>query len=232
MHDDAVNPNDESTTDAATTASVVPGDGVDDTSTSERADVTPGGAGAATELPAPNRKRAAIILVTIVALLAGFFGYVAMAPKGKPADGTLPVNPAGFAVPDVRLPRLDGTGELGVRDLAGKVVVINFWASWCGPCKEEAPILAEAEKRWREQGVVFLGIDTADKDDEARAFELQYGIEYESIVDQSGDIARNWGVTGYPETFFIGKDGRVVSKYISNIDVVSLDQNITDALNA
>lgn len=229
MHEDAVNPSDEPAQDGLTPAAAEAITAVESDGTEP--DVAAVG-DAASALPPPNRKGAIIVFAAIIALLAGFFGYVAMAPKGKPADGTLPVNPAGFAVPDVRLPRLDGNGELAVRGYPGKVVVVNFWASWCGPCKEEAPILAEAEKRWRDKGVVFIGIDTSDKDVEARAFEQKYGIEYESMVDPSGDVARKWGVTGYPETFFIGKDGRVVSKYISNIDVVSLDQNITAALSA
>jgi cytochrome c biogenesis protein CcmG/thiol:disulfide interchange protein DsbE len=184
------------------------------------------------DVPPPSRRGAAIALIAIVVVLAGFFGYVAMAPKGKPADGTLPPDPTGYAVPDVRLPKLNTAGELGLRDLAGKVIVVNFWASWCGPCKEEAATLAAAEKKWRSQGVVFIGIDSADKNAEAKAFEKTYGIEYESIVDPSGDVGRNWGVTGYPESFFIGKDGRVVSKYISNIDAITLDQSVMAALAA
>ena len=191
-----------------------------------------GTASASTELPPPSRKPAAIALIAVVVVLAGFFGYVAMAPKGKPADGTLPPDPTGYSVPDVRLPKLNTAGELGLRDLVGKVIVVNFWASWCGPCKEEAAILGNAERKWRDQGVVFIGIDSSDKNAEAKAFEKLYGIDYESLVDPDGTTGRNWGVTGYPESFFIGKDGRVVSKFISNIDAISLDQSIAAALNA
>lgn len=187
----------------------------------------------AAEVPAPtNRRGAATVLIAIVVLLIGFFGYVAMAPKGKAADGTLPMDPVGYEVPDVRFPRLDGKGELGLRDYTGNVLVINFWASWCGPCKDEAAILADAEKRWRDQGVVFIGIDSEDKDVDAKAFEQKYGIEYASIVDNAGVIRRDWSVTGYPETFFVGKDGRIVSKWISNIDAVSLNKSIEAALAA
>jgi len=182
--------------------------------------------------PAVNRRGAAIVLVAIVAVLAGFFGYVALAPKGKPADGTLPINPVGFAVPDLRLPKLNTPGELGLRDLAGKPVVINFWASWCVTCKDEAAIMGAAERKWRDKGVVFIGIDASDKNDEAIKFEALYGMDYESLVDSDGVVGPNWGVTGYPETFFVGKDGRIVSKFISAIDAQTLDQRITEILNS
>jgi cytochrome c biogenesis protein CcmG/thiol:disulfide interchange protein DsbE len=182
--------------------------------------------------PTVNRRGAAAVLVVIVVVLAGFFGYVAMAPKGKPADGTLPMDPIGFAVPDLRLPTLNKPGELGLRDLVGKPVVINFWASWCVTCKEEAAIMGDAERKWRDKGVVFIGIDASDKDDEAKKFEALYGMDYESLVDRDGVVGPNWGVTGYPETFFVGRDGRIVSKFISAIDAATLDQRILEILNS
>lgn len=191
------------------------------------------GSALATEtVPGPNRRGAAIVLVAIVVLLAGFFGFVAMAPKGKPADGTLPIDPVGYAVPDVRLPKLNTSGELSLRSLKGKPVVINFWASWCVTCKDEAAIMGAAERKWRNQGVVFIGVDASDKDKEAKAFEALYGMEYESIVDRDGVVGPNWGVTGYPETFFVGKDGRIVSKYISAIDAGTLDARIAELTKA
>lgn len=182
--------------------------------------------------PTVNRRGAAAVLVVIVVVLAGFFGYVAMAPKGKPADGTLPMDPVGFAVPDLRLPKLNTPGELGLRDLTGKPVVINFWASWCVTCKDEAAIMGDAERKWRDKGVVFIGIDASDKDDEAKKFEALYGMDYESLVDRDGVVGPNWGVTGYPETFFVGRDGRIVSKFISAIDAATLDQRILEILNS
>lgn len=182
--------------------------------------------------PVVRRTRAVLVLVALVALLAGFFGYVAMAPKGELIEGTLPINPVGFSVPDVRLPALHGNGEIGVRDFVGKPIVINFWASWCVTCKDEAAILGAAERKWRDRGVVFLGIDTSDQNNAAKQFEARYGMDYESLVDADGVVGPNWGVTGYPETFFVGRDGRIVSKFISAIDAATLEQRITDILNS
>jgi cytochrome c biogenesis protein CcmG/thiol:disulfide interchange protein DsbE len=177
--------------------------------------------------PAPigGRKAAILTLVGIVVLMVVVLG-VALAPKGKPADGVLPTDPSGFAAPALSLPRLDGQGELSLASLKGEPVVINFWASWCTTCKAEAQTLVDAEKKWRDQGVVFLGVDAVDKDDAAKAFEDQYGIEYPSVVDPKGTTAAQWRVTAYPESFFIGRDGRIVSAVRTGLDPSTLDENI------
>lgn len=174
-----------------------------------------------------SRKAGFIALGLIVIVLLVVLG-VALAPKGKPADGVLPADPTGYAAPAVSLPRLDGSGQLSLADLAGKPVVVNFWASWCTTCKAEAETLVAAEKKWRDKGVVFLGIDSVDKDDAARAFEKQYGMEYASVVDPSGATASQWRVTAYPESFFIGRDGRIVSAVRTGVDAQTLDEQISE----
>jgi cytochrome c biogenesis protein CcmG/thiol:disulfide interchange protein DsbE len=179
------------------------------------------------DVPANSSRKAGIItLVAVLALLAVIL-VVALAPKGKPADGILPADPTGYAAPALSLDRLDGNGKISLADLKGQPVVINFWASWCVTCKEEAPVVAAAEKRWRDKGVVFLGIDALDKDDAARAFEQQYGFEYDSVVDPEGTTANAWRVTAYPESFFIGRDGRIVSAVRNAVDEATIDENIS-----
>jgi cytochrome c biogenesis protein CcmG/thiol:disulfide interchange protein DsbE len=180
--------------------------------------------------PVGGRKAAIITLTGIVVLMVVVLA-VALAPKGKPADGILPTDPAGFAAPALALPRLDGQGELSLAGLKGKPVVVNFWASWCTTCKAEAQTLVEAEKKWRDKGVVFLGVDAVDKDDAAKAFEDEYGIEYPSVVDPKGTAAAQWRVTAYPETFFIGRDGRIVSAVRTGLDPSTIDENIAGIAN-
>jgi thiol-disulfide isomerase/thioredoxin len=175
--------------------------------------------------PARSRKAGIITLAVVILGMLVVLG-VALAPKGKPADGILPPNPAGYAAPAFNLPRLDGQGNLSLADLKGKPVVVNFWASWCTTCKDEAPTLVEAEAKWRDQGVVFLGIDSVDKNDGAKAFEKQYGIEYPSVVNADGSVAAQWRVTAYPESFFIDREGRIVSAVRNGLDAVTLDENI------
>ena len=177
--------------------------------------------------PSTSRKPAIIGLVAVVAILVAILA-VALAPKGAPAGGVLPADPKGFAAPAVSLPRLDGQGELSLADLKGKPVVVNFWASWCTTCKAEAETLVAAEKKWRDKGVVFIGIDSVDKDEAAKAYEKNYGVEYRSIVDPAGKTAAQWYVTAYPESFFIDKNGRIVSAVRNGVDAATLDQRIAE----
>jgi cytochrome c biogenesis protein CcmG, thiol:disulfide interchange protein DsbE len=178
------------------------------------------------EAPAGSGRKAGIITLAVVVVAMLVVLGVALAPKGKPSDGVLPADPKGYAAPALELPRLDGQGTLSLADLAGKPVVVNFWASWCTTCKAEAATVVAAEKKWRDKGVVFVGVDSVDKDDAARAFQEQYGMEYASVVDPEGSTAAQWRVTAYPETFFIDRNGRFVSAVRTGVDEVTLDENI------
>ncbi len=113
------------------------------------------------------------------------------------------------AAPAFALERLDGEGELSLESLRGRTVVLNFWASWCGPCKDEAPLLQEASQRWAGKDVTFVGIDVKDFRGDARDFVERYGITYPNVYDGKGSLVGRYGVTGYPETFFVDPQGRV-----------------------
>ena len=178
---------------------------------------------------AASRRGALLLLGGLVVVLAVFF-VVAFAPKGEPANGRLPGDPAGYAMPTLVMPKLDGSGTLDLASLRGKPIVVNFWASWCEPCQAEAALMGAAEKTWRSKGVVFIGIDSEDKPAEAKAFMTKYGIAYSSVSNPDATANARWGVTGYPETFFIGRDGRIVSKFISSLDKATLDSSISAIL--
>lgn len=110
--------------------------------------------------------------------------------------------------PEFTLPLFNG-GEFTLSEMQGKVVVVNFWASWCIPCRDEAPFLERAWQRYRDQGVVFIGIDYLDTDKEAQAFLQEFGITYPNGPDIGTEISRQYRITGVPETFFVAKDGRL-----------------------
>jgi len=121
--------------------------------------------------------------------------------------------------PDLRRAMADG--RLSLRELRGRPVVLNFWASWCTPCREESPDL---ERRWnatRDQGVIFLGLDMQDVTGDARDFIREFGLTYPMVREGGNDTARRYGTTGLPETFFISPAGRVVGHVIG---VASPDQ--------
>jgi cytochrome c biogenesis protein CcmG/thiol:disulfide interchange protein DsbE len=120
----------------------------------------------------------------------------------------------GAPAPSFSLERLDGGGKLDLASLRGKVVVLNFWASWCVPCKSEAPWLEQQWKQLRAKGVVVLGIDYNDLTSDARSFVGRHGVTYPIVRDRNGDVTDRYDVTGVPETFFVSRTGRLVGRHI------------------
>jgi cytochrome c biogenesis protein CcmG/thiol:disulfide interchange protein DsbE len=115
-----------------------------------------------------------------------------------------------YAAPLFTRPLVNGNGKLSLLSLRGKVLVVNFWQSYCAPCTQEAPTLAAAARQWRNaKDVVFLGVDVQDLRGPARAFMKRFGITYANVSDD-GSLVGRFGVTGYPETFFVDRRGRVV----------------------
>jgi cytochrome c biogenesis protein CcmG/thiol:disulfide interchange protein DsbE len=126
--------------------------------------------------------------------------------------------------PDVELPVLIGGAGLGpagstarLADLRGRVVLVNFWASWCEPCRDEAPILERLWQRYRNRDVVVLGIDARDLSEEALAFARRYGLSYPSLRDGTDGAERDFETTGVPETFLIDRQGRIANHVIGQL---------------
>lgn len=149
-----------------------------------------------------NRRRwlrTAAILLPVVA----FVTVIAVATIGK-AGPPRPGDPA----PDFTAPLLEGDGELSLETLKGKPIVLNFWASWCEPCRDEAPMLKEAHERYGER-VEFVGVNIKDARTEALAFDEEFGLGYPDVRDEGGRIYSAYGLTGQPETFFIDAEGNI-----------------------
>ena len=106
-------------------------------------------------------------------------------------------------------PRVGAPGRISLAGLRGKVVVLNFWQSYCPPCTHEAPVVSAVSKRWAGKGVVFVGVDEQDLSGPATKFMKRFDITYPVIADD-GPLIGHYGVTGYPETFFIDRRGRVI----------------------
>jgi cytochrome c biogenesis protein CcmG, thiol:disulfide interchange protein DsbE len=134
------------------------------------------------------------------------------------------------AAPKLDLPRLDASGKLSLASLRGKVSVVNFWESYCVPCKQEARGVADTARAWHGKGVVFLGVNAFDTKSAARAYMQRYGIDYPNVRDGVGDTFGRWGVTGVPETFFIDRRGRVVRHIAGPVSPTVLDRGIRLAL--
>jgi cytochrome c biogenesis protein CcmG/thiol:disulfide interchange protein DsbE len=121
----------------------------------------------------------------------------------------------GGPAPAFSLKRIDGNGVVDLASLRGKPVVLNFWASWCVPCKGEAAALEAAYRRYRPQGVVFLGVDYHDVTGDARTFLNHHDVTYTTVQDGSGMVGDRYGITGVPETYFIDRRGRLVGVHIA-----------------
>ncbi|MGH2492271.1 MAG: TlpA family protein disulfide reductase [Candidatus Limnocylindria bacterium] len=127
--------------------------------------------------------------------------------------------------------RLDGTGTLSLSDYSGKVIVLNFFASWCIPCKEENPALMRVWERYRSSDVVIIGIVYQDSLDSARKYVRDNGVTWPTVTDDDGRVAFAYGVFGIPETYFIGPDGIVAGRRIGAISEAALVTGI-DKLRA
>ena len=106
---------------------------------------------------------------------------------------------------------LDGS-EVSLASLEGKVVVLNFWASWCGPCRREMPDFQEAWEEHQDQGVVFVGIAVDDTASEASKFAEQVGVTYPLALDTTGDVARAYRLQAVPSTYFIDRQGKLATR--------------------
>jgi len=152
-----------------------------------------------------------------IGLLLALIGLLAMAlaqkMAGRPEVGT----PA----PDFTLSLFDG-GQVNLAELRGKVVVINFWASWCPECAEEASRLEQAWRTYGERDVVFLGVDYLDTERAAREYLVRHGITYPNGPDLGGRIARAYHITGVPETFIVDREGLIAHVHIGPIPAEQL----------
>jgi cytochrome c biogenesis protein CcmG/thiol:disulfide interchange protein DsbE len=117
------------------------------------------------------------------------------------------------AAPTTRLPYLGKDGTFDLASFRGKVVVVNFWASWCVGCKLEAKTLHDAVDRWKND-VVFVGVDGSDLRGSARSYMRRYAVNYDVVRDIDASAKGTWGVTAFPETFVIDKQGRVIPPHV------------------
>lgn len=150
----------------------------------------------------------------IAALLLAGLGVALLKPRGDGGGDPMLQKPA----PNFELTALDGS-TLSLQSLRGRPVVLNFWGSWCEPCRDEAPLLQGLARQQRAGGLAMVGVLFNDKDlRRAREFARQYGLSYPNLRDDDLNVAVNYGIGGVPETFFIDKKGVIQAIYRGGLD--------------
>lgn len=170
-------------------------------------------------MPGPVLRVAQGIALGAVVLLLGLLVWKVAFAGGDTVTASLERGDTPV-VPDVTLSSLDGEGTFTFDSLRGKAVLVNFWASWCVPCKDEAPLLERTWRTYRDRGLVVLGVNARDVREDARRFVERFSITYPIVVDKGDKALTRFGVTGFPETFLIDREGKVVGDVlVGGLDV-------------
>ena len=170
--------------------------------------------------------RAYLLPIGVFAALAVIFGlYLWQVGSGQKSISEIPSVLIDRPAPTFALPPIDGTGPgFASTDLAGKVALVNIWASWCPPCREEHPLLMRLAK----EGVPLYGINYKDKPADARRFLGDLGNPFRRIgADRVGRVAIDWGVYGYPETFVVDQSGRIRYRHVGPVLPQQMDEMIS-----
>jgi cytochrome c biogenesis protein CcmG/thiol:disulfide interchange protein DsbE len=170
------------------------------------------------------------LVIAVAALLVGLLTYgVASQGTDQTIDSALAEGKL-VPAPDRALPRLGSQRQGSVADYKGKVVLVNFWASWCPPCTKELPLLEKTQATMTKAGGTVLGINTRDATEDAQGFVRRYDLTFPSLRDGSGDFAEKWGLTGYPESFLLDKEGRVAAARRGPIDQAWVNEHVVPLL--
>lgn len=161
------------------------------------------------------------LAAAIIGLSIGYFG--AMLAKERQDERS-----AGIVeyAPAFELESLSTDGMLRLSDYQGKAIVLNFWASWCFPCKIEMPALQQAWENNQDSNIVFIGVNIWDEEQNAIDFLDEFGVTFPKGVDTSEEIIENYNILGVPTTWFIYPDGSVARKIMGPLDLESLDEMI------
>lgn len=187
--------------------------------------------------PSSLARAAKLTAWLLPAVLIGFLAYRELTSGRGPAgslsvaayraEAQLEATPA----PDFQLDDLQGSGQISLADLRGDVAVINFWASWCGPCREEAPALEHTWRTYRVRGVRFLGVDEIDNAAAARTFVRQLGLTYPSVFDPAGRLAAPYRLYGLPTTVIVDPGGQIVYRFTGFLTEPALSAALDDVLS-
>jgi cytochrome c biogenesis protein CcmG/thiol:disulfide interchange protein DsbE len=164
---------------------------------------------------------------------SGGFGVVALPAELNPT-GKQPSTDVGRAAPDFLLETPDG-GQLRFSDLRGKPVLVNFWASWCTPCRQEMPEIVRAYGAHQKDGLVVVGVDLQENDGQVRDFAQEFGMKFPIAIDRNGGVGQAWHIggpiQGIPSSYFIDATGVVRARNFGPMSAVTIAQDLATILN-
>lgn len=173
-------------------------------------------------------QKLATAIVVIVSV--GFLGFLVWGMLNKqPLTGLSGITMVNRPAPDFTLTTFKGT-TISLEGLKGKPIVINFWASWCPPCRIEAPLLERTWRAYKNRDVVFVGVDVQDREEDALNYIREFDITYPNGPDPTGEISIDYGVSGLPVTFFVSKKGEIVRRWVGAIERSVLISSIEEIM--
>lgn len=186
-------------------------------------------------VPAVRRNAAAIVIVTLVVAIMIYAGVRSSRGSGTSAmiGGAQPLNPGevkGKVAPDFALQDLQGK-QVKLSDFRGKAVLLNFWATWCGPCKVEMPWFVELQKQYGPQGLQIVGVALDDSGKDAiQKYANEMGVNY-TILQGQDSVGDAYGAIGLPTTYFIDRDGKIIDSASGLVSRSEIEDNIKKALS-
>ncbi len=161
------------------------------------------------------------------------FGVVALPTTAQDPSGRSPSTDVGRVAPDFLLQTPDG-GQLRFSDLRGHPVLVNFWASWCAPCRQELPEIVKAYAAAKADGLVVLAVDLQENDDAVKSFAAEFGMTFPIVIDRTGSVASAWRIggpiQGIPSSYFVDAQGVVQARFFGPMTQDTLDENLAKLL--
>ena len=183
-----------------------------------------------TNIPLFISKRLIALIISIL-ILGALWTFISRAPDADSQQSGLPPNPkAGFVAPDFTLDTLNG-GQLTLSELRGQAVVLNIWASWCVPCREEIPAIEKVYQHYKDSGLVVVGLNLTSQDSEidVTAFVQELGLTFPIVLDRDGSVIARYQLFGLPSTYFIDQSGIIRSVIVGGpMSEATIQSNVED----
>ena len=177
-----------------------------------------------------SKKLKATVIFLLAMLIAGFTIFLAIGVMGTTtATSRSGKELVGKKAPSFVAPKVGGQ-LVSLENYKNKLLVLNFWASWCPPCRDETPGMERIWRKYEDQGVVILGINVQDGEKEAERYISEFGVTFSNALDLDGSITVDYGVTGLPVTFFIDNDSVVTGRWVGSISEDRLDNWVSNLI--